>query len=548
MTNILESTKKLFGGTGRTRFVAVASSFICLVAVATSANATQFKEARVTQVVNDVKLLLQQTAPRPAAVSDLVRTGTAVRTGSQSRSELTFPDLTLTRLGANTIFSFNQGTREMNLIDGAILFQVPKGRGGATIKTAGVTVSITGTTGIGEFHPATASNPHPFSKWLCLEGTFRLDLRNGQSVELGPGKTVTTDGTSFSKVQNFDIGQVMKTSLLVIGYDTPLPSQALDLIALEEQKQLDLKIASGLVATTTTNPLDPTQIINVINQGIVAEEANQTPPSSPPPSPPPPSPPPPTPPPPTPPPPTPPPPTPTPPPPTPTPPPPTPTPSKFGPPTTITSPVPYLITSGTVITTDPAITTNGVTNFGTIYRGVTDDGAFTLWAFGSTSAFDTALGIDDVFFADANHLPIAVFKFQSLSLIGNPTIDLSNGGTTKLGLLAMVGIISEPHGVTLTFTGLDLLVLATVNGSINLTSDVSFQDLSELAMYARGAGSDLILNSPISNIGILELAAEGSIQLTNLGTMSVGEFDATAGNNLTLQLGSLLLDGKVSLN
>src|SRR5207247_10467671 len=93
------------------------------------------------------------------------------------------------------------------------------------------------------------------------------------------------------------------------------------------------------------------------------------------------------------------------------------------------------------------------------------------------------------------------------------------------------------------------VVLATVNGSINLTSDVSFHNLNELAMYARGAGSNLILNSPISNIGILELAAEGSIHLTNPGTMSVGEFEATAGNNLTLQIGgSLLLNGKVRLN
>ncbi|TLY36887.1 MAG: hypothetical protein E6K60_06340 [Nitrospirae bacterium] len=116
MTNILASTKKLFGGTAHTRFVAVVSGFTCLIAAATSANATQFKEARVTQVVNDVKLLLQQAAPRPAVVTDLVHEGIAVRTGTQSRSELTFPDLTLTRLGANTIFSFNRGTREMNLI------------------------------------------------------------------------------------------------------------------------------------------------------------------------------------------------------------------------------------------------------------------------------------------------------------------------------------------------------------------------------------------------------------------------------------------------
>ena len=68
-------------------------------------------------------------------------------------------------------------------------------------------------------------------------------------------------------------------------------------------------------------------------------------------------------------------------------------------------------------------------------------------------------------------------------------------------------------------------------------------------MYARGAGSNLTIDSPISNIGILYLAAEGSIQLTNPGTMSVGGFQSTAGNNLTLQIGgSLLLDGKVNLN
>ena len=113
----------------------------------------------------------------------------------------------------------------------------------------------------------------------------------------------------------------------------------------------------------------------------------------------------------------------------------------------------------------------------------------------------------------------------------------------------MDGITSGPPGGILTFTGLDLLVLATVNGSINLTSDVSFQGLNELAMYARGAGSDLTIDSPISNIGALKLAAENSIQLTNPGTMSVGGFDATAGNDLTLQIGgSLLLNGAVKLN
>ena len=48
----------------------------------------------------------------------------------------------------------------------------------------------------------------------------------------------------------------------------------------------------------------------------------------------------------------------------------------------------------------------------------------------------------------------------------------------------MNGITSGPPGGTLTFTGLDLLALATVNGSINLTSDVWFQD-AERACHVR---------------------------------------------------------------
>ena len=507
--------KKIFAGIRHTKFIAAASALTWAIAMANSAGAAQLQEARVTQVVNDVKLLLEQSAPRPATISDLIRHGTAVRTGTQSRSELTFADLTITRLGANTIFSFKEGTREMNLIDGAILFQVPKGSGGATIRTVGVTAAITGTTGIAEFHPATTSHPQ-LSKWLCLEGTFHLYLPNGQSVELGPGKMVTADGKSFSKVATFDIAKLVSTSLFFTGFDQPLAS--MNLIMLESQNQL-----ASLLAISTTNPLDPARIVNVTSQAIVAEETPTSPAASPtPPI-------------------------------TPTPPvsptPPPPTPSKFGTPSVISSPAPYLITNGTVIATDPSITTNGVTDYGKIYRGQ-NDGAFSLWAFGSTSAFDTALRIDYIFSADPDDLilPLAVFKFQSLSLTGDPTIDTSNG-STKLALIGVDGITTGLPGGPLTFTGLDVLVLATVNGSINLTSDVSFQDLNALTMYARGAGSDLTINSPISNIRFLGLVAEDSIHLTNPGTMSVGRLDAITGGDLVLQIGgSLLLNDRMRLD
>ncbi|MDQ3626248.1 MAG: FecR family protein [Verrucomicrobiota bacterium] len=81
-----------------------------------------------------------------------MREGTAVRTGVESRTELTFADQTLARLGANTIFSFDEGTRSMDLGGGAMLLRVPKDAGGAKITTAAVTAAITGTTVLLEYN------------------------------------------------------------------------------------------------------------------------------------------------------------------------------------------------------------------------------------------------------------------------------------------------------------------------------------------------------------------------------------------------------------
>src|SRR2546421_5301627 len=94
---------------------------ILLLALTLAVNGAELKEARVTQVVKDVKLLPGAAAARPAVVSDEVRNGTAVRTGVDSRAELTFTDFTLARLGANTIFSFTEGTRNLDLKNGAML-------------------------------------------------------------------------------------------------------------------------------------------------------------------------------------------------------------------------------------------------------------------------------------------------------------------------------------------------------------------------------------------------------------------------------------------
>jgi hypothetical protein len=115
--------------------------------------AAPLKEASVTRIINDVRVMESAGLQRPAALSETVRDRQAVVTGVQSRAELLFADKTLTRLGASTVFTFKEGTRNMDLQRGTMLLQVPKGAGGAQIKTAAVTAAITGTTLMVEYSP-----------------------------------------------------------------------------------------------------------------------------------------------------------------------------------------------------------------------------------------------------------------------------------------------------------------------------------------------------------------------------------------------------------
>ena len=464
------------------------------------AAAAQLGEARVTYVVNDVKLLAPQAAPRPATVPEVVRNGTAVRTGLDSRSELTFADLTITRLGANTIFTFDEGTRNLELKDGAILLRVPKNAGGAKITTAAVTAAITGTTVMMEYHP------HGFIKAIGLEGTFRMYLRRrlGESVLVHAGQMVIlrADATRLSDPVDVDLKELLKSSLLITGFP-PLPSYGL--IAQAVQAQTEEKAAGELVDTNLAIFGSGTMVSLLNIDDLDQARFATTPPTPlpPPPGPPPPG-----------------------------PPPPPPPPSEFGQPTTITSFVPYPIKSSTVIVTDPTITTDGVTDYGKLYRGPGQDGAFTNYAFGSTSSFDQRINSNGELVTAMNG-PIAVFKFVSLSLLGNPTISLGNGGATRLALIAENGITSGPPGGALTWNNLDGLMLATVAGSIALTSDISFQNLPSLFVYARGAGSSLSLASPVIGSNEALLAAQGAMQL-GIGITTFNRLKLVSGGDMSV--------------
>ena len=237
--------------------------FASLLLTATSLNAALSKEPRVTRVVNDVKLFAPQAAPHPAAVSDSVRDGDAIRTGAASRSELTFAEQTIVRLGAKTLVSFSDGTRTMNLGEGAMLFQIPEGAGGVKIKTAAITTTSTGATGIIERHAQF------YVKVLVLEGTVRCYLANqiGESLLVQPGQILITkpDVTALPDPAHFDIARAMKTCLLIHEFQ-PLLSQRL--IESEEQKQLNL---------ITKGTYIPSNLV-IVGRGTLLSLDNPTPP------------------------------------------------------------------------------------------------------------------------------------------------------------------------------------------------------------------------------------------------------------------------------
>jgi ferric-dicitrate binding protein FerR (iron transport regulator) len=220
------------------------TAFIASVVIgrASAARAASLNEVRITRVNNHVQLLHPMAAARLASVNDSVDEDTIVRTGKDSRAELTFPDQTVVRLAANTSFSFKNGTHDLNLAEGAVLIESPKGSNGATIHAATVAAAITGTASMLEYRPGVY-------KFLVVEGTGRLYRPGhlGDSVLVGPGQLVMGNpNAAVSDPVDFDIARFMKTSRFIV--DLP-PLRSEKLIAAESQKQQQAKSKKTLIDT-----------------------------------------------------------------------------------------------------------------------------------------------------------------------------------------------------------------------------------------------------------------------------------------------------------
>src|SRR6266699_3072436 len=195
------------------------------------ATAADLQEAKVTQVVQDVKVVPAGAAARTVTVNETVRQGNAVQTGAQSRSELTFRDQTITRLGEKTIYTVGGG-REIELGSGQFLLYVPKKAGGAKVKMGPVTAAITGTTVVGNVSQSGVV------EFTVLEGTARVRLdRVGQCLLVVAGQKVTYDPIAMRLEDPVEVDiQQQLNSPLVTGF-RQLPSTPYINVAIENQRR-----------------------------------------------------------------------------------------------------------------------------------------------------------------------------------------------------------------------------------------------------------------------------------------------------------------------
>jgi hypothetical protein len=233
----------------RVRIIGIVFAFAVAIGPSPFLMADGKNEARVTQAIHDVQLLAPNAAPRPASINGNIRPGIAVRTGSDSRAELTFTDRRLARLGANSVLSFGEGG--FDLANGSILLYLPKNFGRGTINTAVATA-------LGSFFTAMAEyDPKSWIKFIILEGHATVSLKHhpgeARSLRAGQMIIVRAGATKLPEPQDIDLSKLIKTSLLIAKFP-PLPN--LNLILREAENQQNLPSTSQLIDPTGLNARD----------------------------------------------------------------------------------------------------------------------------------------------------------------------------------------------------------------------------------------------------------------------------------------------------
>jgi hypothetical protein len=228
-----------FGGQRLNRMIFGHQRFIPLALLSFGVSlgfaATEFKDAEITTLKNIVEHDAGQGAA-PAKVSEKIGENSKVTTAAASMAELTFGDSSITRIGANSVFSFQSKERLVKLDKGTALIHATPGNGGATVDCGGVTAAVSGST----FMASRSATGGAVFVLLESSGSLKVTTPGGQTATILPGQAASTGTGPKSSIQVFDVDvkKVMDTTPLVQGFKKELPSQAEINVVTEKQQAM----------------------------------------------------------------------------------------------------------------------------------------------------------------------------------------------------------------------------------------------------------------------------------------------------------------------
>ena len=180
--------------------------YLAILALSThsvSASFVSFLKNNVYRVDNTNKV--------SAVLNDKIESNTQVGTGEQSMCELSLDDKSVTRIGANAIFSFTEKERLVKCDKGTFLVSKDPETETITVTTGSVTAAISGSTVVLDVkddatHIAVAET---------TTGVVVTD-KNGKSMTLqsGEGISATPNGMTSSTPQSVDVKDLTSSSPL----------------------------------------------------------------------------------------------------------------------------------------------------------------------------------------------------------------------------------------------------------------------------------------------------------------------------------------------
>jgi autotransporter-associated beta strand protein len=193
--------------------------------------------AKVTQSFGKISCTTSPSAKSESAASGTALSdGESLKTGKASLAELELANKTITRLGPETVFQFSGAKGEADLQSGTMLFSKPKDGQELTIKMAGVTAAVTGTTGFVEKE----GNNVVLG---VIEGTIHVSVGTATAV-IKAGKMLVATGLN-AQVVSFDVPNFVKTSPFFSRFQGQLPNEKYITHEIAEYTNL---VARGFIA------------------------------------------------------------------------------------------------------------------------------------------------------------------------------------------------------------------------------------------------------------------------------------------------------------